>query len=129
MPMMSKAEALTRLNTVQPSPVKVQLDSRETLIDVNQPEILDLIRQTHADLRLKQDAAARIAGVKPSQYSAALNGQGNFGATWIWAQDDLFVSHLLDLIKAARGLTEENVRVLRRRRIVELIDLLLAEAS
>lgn len=129
MPTMTKAEALTRVNSVQLKPAKVHLDSGESLIDVNQPEILDLIRQAHYDCGLKQEAAARIAGVKPSQYCSALNGQGNFAATWIWAQDDHFVSHLLDLIKAARGLTEENVRAVRRRRIVELVDLLIAEAS
>lgn len=126
---LAERPALSRLNTVQPEPIKVQPGSRPAFIDVNQPEILDLIRQTHADVGLKQEAAAVLAGVKPSQYSAALNGTGNFGATWIWAQDDRFIVRLLELVSEARGLTPANVSAIRRRRIVELIELLLAETA
>lgn len=124
-----KPSALSRLNTVQPRALKIQTDSQTALIDVNQPEILDLIRQALLDVGLKQEAAAKIAGVKPSQFSAALNGQGNFGATWIWAQDDRFILRLVELVMDARQLTAESANEIRRRRIVELIDLLLAETA
>jgi hypothetical protein len=109
--------------------VKIEGDSPTGLIDLNQPEILDIIRQTHIDVGLKQEAAARIAGVKPSQYSAAINGQGNFGATWIWAQDDRFILRLLENVMDARQLRPENVKAIQRRRIVELVDLLLRECA
>lgn len=108
---------------------KVQADSGAALIDVNQPEILSLIRQTLSDVDLKQEAAAAIAGVKPSQFSEALNGRGNFGVTWLWAQDDRFVARFLELFVEARQLTPESVSLIRRKRIVELIDLLLQETA
>jgi hypothetical protein len=101
----------------------------KALIGVNPPEILGLIRQALVDVGLKHEAAAAAAGVKPSQFSAALNGQGNFSAAWIWAQDDRFVLRLIELAIEARQLTPENVSAIRRRRIVELIDLLLAESA
>lgn len=124
-----KSDPLTRVNTVQPRMVKIEADSHEALIDVNQPEILDLIRQALADVGLKHEAAAAIAGVKPSQFCAALSGQGNFGARWIWAQDNRFVLRLLELVMATRGLTPANVRAIQRQRIVELVDLLLRECA
>lgn len=124
-----KPNALSTLNTVQPRMAKVQVDSPTALIDVNQPEILDLIRQALVDCGLKHEAAAAIAGVKPSQFSAALNGEGNFGARWIWAQDDRFILRLLELVMEARNLTPENVRAIQRKRIVELVDLLLRECA
>lgn len=123
------AEPVSRLNTVQARMAKVHADSREPLIDVNRPEILSLIRQALADVGLKQEAAAAIAGVKPSQFSAALNGQGNFGATWIWAQDDRFLLRLLELVMDARHLTPASARALRMKRIVELVELLLTECA
>lgn len=108
---------------------RVQVDSRTALIDVNQPEILALIRQALSDVGLKHEAAAAAAHVKPSQFSAALNGQGNFGATWLWAQDDRFLLRLFELVMEARQLTPANQQAVRRRRIVELIDLLLSESA
>lgn len=124
-----KSPVRTALNTVQSRMAKVQADSGAALIDVNQPEILSLIRQTLSDVDLKQEAAAAIAGVKPSQFSEALNGRGNFGVTWLWAQDDRFVARFLELFVEARQLTPESVSLIRRKRIVELIDLLLQETA
>ena len=115
-------DALTRLNAVQPR-------MASALIDVKPGEILDLIRRAMHDVGLKQEAAAAVAGVKPSQFSAALNGVGNFGASWLWAQDDRFLMRLVELVLDARRLTPANQSVPRRQRIVELIDLLLAEVA
>lgn len=123
------SSALTRLNSVQSRMAKVNGDSVAALSDVKPGEILELIRRAHVDVDLKHEAAARAAGVKPSQYSAALNGHGNFGASWLWAQDDRFLARLLELVSDARQLTPERVSALRRRRIVELIDLLLVEVA
>lgn len=108
---------------------EVHADSVETLIDVNQPEILDLIRDAMQAVGLKQEAAAAVAGVKPSQFSAALNGQGNFGARWLDKQDNTFWLKFIELVMQARGLTPESKSAVRRQRIVELIELLLVEAA
>lgn len=116
-------EALTRLNSVQPRMVAALIDAKP------QAEVLALIRLAMHDVDLKHEAAARAAGVKPSQFSAALNGQGNFGATWLWAQDDRFLAHFFDLVMTARQLTPESKSAIRRQRIVELIDLLLTESA
>ncbi len=121
-------DPLTRLNSVQGRGIKVQVDSRPTLTDLNHAEILSLIRETLQEVGLKQEAAAAIAGVKPSQFSAALHGQGNFGATWLWAQDDAFLLKLIEKVIAARALTPEQASAVRRQRIVELIGLLLEVA-
>jgi hypothetical protein len=117
-----RGPALTRLNSVE---------SRLTtaLIDVNPSEILDLIRRALDDVGLKHAAAARLAGVKESQFSAALAGRGNFGAAWLWAQDDRFLLRLCELMHEARRLSPANASVVRRRRIVELVELLLTECA
>jgi hypothetical protein len=121
-PTLPTPDALTRLNAVQPR-------MASALIDVKPGEILGLIQRALRDVGLKQEAAAAVAGVKPSQFSAALNGQGNFGAAWLWAQDDRFLARLVELMTDARRLTPERVSALRRQRIVELLDLLLTEVA
>lgn len=124
---MTKDAPLSRLNTVQPRMAKIHAPDGSALIDVNQPEILPLIRQTLVDVGLKHEAAAAIAGVKASQFSAALNGTGNFAAAWLWAQDDRFLLRFVENVMDARRLTPENAKEVRRRRIVELVDLLTKE--
>lgn len=114
---------------VQAHSVHLHAPSPEPLIDVKPSAILGLIKQAMTDVGLKQEAAAAIAGVKPSQFSSALNGQGNFGATWLYAQDDRFILRLVELVMETRQLTPENVSAIRRRRIVELLDLLLEEVA
>lgn len=128
-PTLPVGDALTRLNAVRTRMAPVHADGASALIDVNQPEILAVIRQTLHDVGLKHEAAAAVARVKPSQFSAALNGQGNFGASWLWAQDDVFFARFLANVQAARQLTPERTSAVRRQRIVELIDLLLTECA
>lgn len=125
---LTKPDALSHLNTVQMRMAKVQVDSPEALSGLNRAEILDLIRQAMTAAGLKQQAAAAAAGVKESQFSAALNGQGNFGARWLWAQDDAFWLAFIALVMEARSLTPENARAVRAGRIAELVKLLLEMA-
>lgn len=95
------------------------------LVGVNRgAEVLAITKRAHADLGLKQEAAAAQAGVKPSQYSTALSGTGNFGLTWLYAQDDAFLLRWIELVMEYRGLTPDNKRAIRACRIVELVRLL-----
>lgn len=116
-----KPDLLTHLNSVQAT-------SRGPLTGVNAgSEILHLIRRTLAEVELKHEAAAAFAGVKPSQFSLALAGTGNFGATWLWSQSDVFLLRFVELVMEARGLNPENARAVRACRIVELVRLLTEE--
>lgn len=115
---LTKPDALTRLNDVHPS-------SGGPLIGVNRGhEVLAIIGRVRAELGLKQEGMAAVASVKPSQFSNALNGSGNFAVTWLWAQDDAFLLRFFELAMEARGLTPENKRAQRAFRIAELVRLL-----
>jgi hypothetical protein len=112
---------LTRLNAVQAT-------SQGPLIGVNRDaEILSILKRVHAELGVKQEGAALQARVKPSQYSNAINGTGNFGMTWWYAQDDAFLLRTFELVMEARGLTPENKRAQRAFKIAELVRLLTEE--
>lgn len=103
----------------------VKATSHGPLISLNRnAEVLQLIRRVLAEQELKHEAAAREAGVKPSQFSLALNGTGNFGVTWLYAQSDAFLLRFVELLMETRGLTPENQRAVRACRIVELVRLL-----
>lgn len=115
---MTADSALTRLNDVQAT-------SQGPLISVNRAsEVLGIIRRVHHEQGLKQEAAAAQARVKPSQYSLALNGTGNFNVAWLWEQDDAFLLRFFELAMEARGLTPENKRAQRAFKIAELVRLL-----
>jgi hypothetical protein len=101
-------------------------------IPANQVELtalLPLIRQAMRETDLSQKAMALNAGQPESVISDGLNGRRNFAAEWWWAQPDTFLIRFLDLVTEARQLTPEHVSAVRRRRIVELIDLLLTEVA
>jgi len=100
-------------------------------IDPNQKEVLGCIRRAMSTRGLSQKAFAITARCTESELSDALNGRDNrrFDVEWVWRQDDDFVIAFLDEVTAARGLTPENKSAVRRRRIIELIDLLLQEMA
>ena len=112
--------ALTALNSIHAT-------SHPPLGVVNGSEVLGLIRQTCAETGLKHQAAAAAARVKESQFSAALNGRGNFAVTWLWAQPDAFLLRFVELLTTARGLTADSSRKQRAARIGELVTLLIEE--
>jgi len=121
---LERAAALSQLDSIKTRPAKA-------LIDVDprrNPEILRLIGQALRETDVSQKEAALNAGVKEQQFSAALNGQGNFGATWLWAQPDRFLLRLVTLVMEARGLTHEAAQKARAERIAELVRLLLEVA-
>lgn len=119
---MTNTDALTQVNSVHAT-------SRGPLTHVNSDaEVLRIIRRVLAEQELKHEAAARSAGVKPSQFSLALNGTGNFGVTWVYAQSDAFLLRFVELLMETRGLTPENARAVRACRIVELVKLLTEDA-
>lgn len=117
-----KGDLLTDLNSVHAL-------SHPPLGVVNGGEVLAIIRQALAETGLKQDAAAAAAHVKASQFSSALNGRGNFGVTWLWAQPDAFLRRFVDLVIAARGLTPAAARSQRAARIGELVRLLVEDVT
>ena len=115
---LEKTRDLTQLNGVQAT-------SRGPLTGVNRgSDVLAIIKRVHAEMQLKQQSAAAQAGVKESQYSTALNGTGNFGVTWLYAQDDAFLLRFVELLMEARHLTPDNARAVRACRIAELVRLL-----
>lgn len=116
-----------RLDGIRTKPLKARIDPNS----VDEKEILPVIRQTMSAVGLSGKAMALAAKVSESEISDALNNRENrrFDAEWLWRQDDLFVVTLLDNIKKARQLTEENARSVRAARIKELIGLLLEVAA
>lgn len=117
--------ALTHLNDVQGQLSEIKATSQGPLIGVNRgAEVLAITRKVHHELQLKQEAAAAQAGAKPSQYSTAINGTGNFALTWLYAQDDAFLLRWIELVMEARMLTPENKKARRACQIAELVRLL-----
>jgi transcriptional regulator with XRE-family HTH domain len=90
-----------------------------------------LVRRVMAETGLSQKAFAIDAGCSPSELSDALNGKENrrFEAEWIYRQNALFLRRFLDALAEERQVTREHARTATRRRIVELLDLLLAEVA
>lgn len=78
---------------------------------------------------LSQKAFAINARQPQSVISDALNSRRHLSAEWIWLQENDFLVKFFALVSLARGLTAENAAAARRRRIVELIELLLVEAA
>jgi hypothetical protein len=107
----------------------VQADSVRHTDRVNDREVLSIIRQAMAETGLKHQAAAATACVKESQFSSALNGTGNFAATWLWARSDVVLLRFVELLISARQLTPAAARARRAARIGELVSLLLDEAA
>ena len=94
-------------------------------------EILPVIRRAASAVGLSQKAMAQSAECPESEISDALNDRENrrFDAEWLWRQDDAFLLRFVEEVMEARKLTPENVRAIRRKRIIELIELLLVEAA
>lgn len=116
---------LTQLDSIKPRPAKALIN-----VDPHKnPEILRLIGEALRRVGLSQKEAAINAGVKEQQFSAALLGQGNFGAMWLWAQPDTFWREFLGLIEQSRGLTPEASRAMKAARIAELVRLLVEEVA
>ena len=115
----------SQLNSLRPTSAKAR-------IHANPPDASDLIplvRQAASETNLSQKAMALNARIPESVLSEAFNGRRNFAAEWWWAQPDTFLVRFLELAMDARQLTPENVSAIRRRRIVELVDLLLQECA
>lgn len=118
---LTQPDALTRLNAVQAT-------SGKPLTGLNRgADILGVIRRVHGEMGVKQQYAAARAGVKESQYSAALSGAGNFSVVWLFAQDLPFLLRFVELAMEQYGLDGTNRKAQRATRIMELIRLLTDE--
>lgn len=115
----------SQLNTIRGRSVKARIDANPTPA----VELLPLIRQAMSETNLSQKAFAINAHQPESVISEAFNARRNFAAEWWWAQPDTFLLRFLELTMDARHLTPESASAIRRRRIVELIDLLLTEVA
>jgi hypothetical protein len=117
----------TRLDALRPTSAKARIDPNVP----DQKAILEVIKQTKSELCLSSKEMAIAAGISESEFSDALNGKDNrrFDAEWLWRQSDAFLIRFLDNVTEARQLTPEQVSTTRRKRIVELIDLLLQETA
>lgn len=94
---------------------------------------LQLIKQGMADLDVSQKVIALNAkhvGCSESALSDAMNGVGNrnFSVEWFWAQEDVFVLHVLGLAQKARGFSADGIRAVKIARIAELVKLILEVA-
>lgn len=123
--------ARTPPNTVRARLDDIRPNGRSVRIDPNASVgIRGLVRRVMAETGLSQKAFAADAGCTASELSDALHGKENrrFEAEWIYRQNALFLQRFLEALAEERAITPENTRAAARRRIVELIDLLLAEA-
>jgi hypothetical protein len=112
------------LDRVHPTSAKVRIDANPT----EPADLLSVLRTTMSETGTSQKAMAITAGVSASVLSEALAGRRSFSMLWLWAQDDHFLARFLEHVQEARDLTPANVRAIQRRRIVELVDLLLRQA-
>jgi len=118
---MAQSASLTQLDSIKAT-------SRGPLIDVEAATVLGIVQRVHAELRVKQEYAAMRARVKPQQYSAALNGTGNFSIVWLFAQEPAFLLRWFELAMEAYGLDPTNAKAVRALRILELFRLLTEDA-
>jgi hypothetical protein len=115
----------SQLNTLRGTPAKARIAANP----LDGSGLLPLLKQAIRETGMSQKELALNADVPESVVSEALSGRRHFAAEWWWAQPDRFLLRFLELVTEARQLTPENRAAIRRRRIVELIELLLAEAS
>lgn len=128
----ASAEDLTRLNTVQPSMAKAEIRVNRVVgaeDTVDDARVLSLIALAIRRADLKQEALAHRAGVKPSQYSSALNGHGGFNVRWLWSHPSAFWNEFLPLLRAEKEQTEAAQRLQRKEHLVRLIELLIVEVA
>lgn len=114
-----------RLDAIRPGSVKARIDPNSD----QQKEILAVIKRTKSELQLSGKEMALSAGCAESELSDALNGKDNrrFDAEWLWRQSDMFLLKFIENLMEERKLTPEHAKEVRRRRIVELVDLLTKE--
>lgn len=113
-----------RLDDIRPNGLSVR-------IDPNPVGMRALVRRVMAESGTSQKAFALTAGCTESELSDALNGKENrrFEADWIYRQDALFLQRFLNAMAEERAITQQNTRTVARKRIVELIELLLTEVA
>lgn len=92
-------------------------------------DAVSLFFETLADIRMSDKEAAYTMVLDPAQLSRVKSGQARLPFDAIWRLPDRFWVEFNDRIAAARHLTPVNASAMRRRRIVELVDLLLQECA
>lgn len=91
--------------------------------------LVAIVQQAMSETGLSQKAFAINAEQSQSVVSEAFNGRRTLALGWLWAQDDVFLLRFFELAMKERRLTPEHASAIRRRRIVELMDLLLQECA
>jgi hypothetical protein len=125
-------ELLTRLNTVQPEMAKagIRVNRADLLGDsVNAADLLSLIATALRRANLKQEYVARLADVKPSQFSGAMNGHGSFNVCWLSFFPPEFWNEFIPLLRAEKESTDEARRQMRKERLIQVIEVLLSEVA
>lgn len=103
-------------------------------IDVKSPgfvedDAVSLFFQTLADIGMSDKEAAYTMALDPAQLSRVKSHQARLPFDAIWRLPNRFWVAFNDRIAAARQLTPENQRDERKKRIVELVSLLLQECA
>lgn len=125
-------EPRTPANSARAALDAIRGRSAKARIAANPPDLtrlLPLLKQAMSETGLSQKAMAINAGQTESVISEALAGRRHFDVEWWWAQPDTFLLKFFELVMDARELTPANISAVRRRRIVELVDLLLIECA
>jgi hypothetical protein len=92
-------------------------------------EAVSLFFATLAEIGMSDKEAAYTMAMDPAQLSRVKSRQARLPFDAMWRLPPRFWVVWRDRIDQAKQLTPENRAAIRRRRIVELIELLLAEAS
>jgi hypothetical protein len=121
----TEPDVRTPLNSLRGTPAKARIAANPA----GEADLLDLIAQALRATNTSQKAFAIAAEQSPSVISEALCGRRHFAIEWVWAQDDRFLATFFELAQAARRLTPESRSAINRKRIVELLDLLLQETA
>lgn len=93
------------------------------------PDAVSLFFDTVAAIGMSDKEAAYTMAMDPAQLSRVKGGQARLPFDAIWRLDARFWLAFRDRIDAAKQLTNENRRAVKRARIVEVIGLLLEEVA
>jgi hypothetical protein len=122
---LSKPELRSQLNDLRAGSANVRIDANS----LDGTAFLPLMKRAMGETGLSQKHMALNAGQPESVISEALNGRRNFAIAWLVLQPGTFIDRFFDLFKEHYGLTPANIKAIQRRRIIELLDLLLEQCA
>lgn len=128
-PKIQAASQSSLLNSVDLNMAKASIDRNSIEEHALQVDAVSLFFETIAACGMSDKEAAYTMALDPAQLSRVKVGQARLPFDAMWRLPNRFWITFRDRIDAAKQLTAENRRAIQRARLLEVIGLLLEEAS